>query len=101
MARPQSESVFVFDCLRLPPSSSLWCVFSCKGAATSLIPKVSVIVFASLRLCPFPSSAVFVHFRLRLSPSLSISVFGCLRLCPFPSSTVSVFVHFRLRLSPS
>ena len=40
-ARPQSESVFVFDCLRLSPSSP-------------------VSVFVSLRLRPSPSSSVSV-----------------------------------------
>ena len=53
-ARPQSESVSVFDCLRL-----------------RLSPSSSVSVFARLLLRLFPSSpvSVFVYLRLRLSPS--------------------------------
>ena len=58
-------------CLRLSPSSSLWGVVSCTGAATSLVPTVS--------LSPSSTVPVFVYFRLRLFQSSSFSVFVCLR----------------------
>ena len=63
-------------------SSSLRGVVSCKGAATSLVPRVSlsssspVSVYARLRLCQSPSTSVsvFARLRLRLPPSSSVSV---------------------------
>ena len=73
---------------------SLSGVVSCKGAATSLVPRVclssssssSVSVFVCLRLrhsgvssAMRESSFVFVRLRLRPSPCSSISVFVCLR----------------------
>ena len=98
--RPQSESVFVFFCLRLrlSPSSSFWGVVSCKGAATSLVPRVSLSSSSSV--------SVFVCLRLRLSPSSSfwgaVSCKGAATsLIPRVSSSLSVSVFARLRLSPS
>ena len=50
---------------------SLWGVVSCEGAATSLIPRVSLSSSSFLSVC--------ARLRLRPSPSSSISVFVCLR----------------------
>ena len=46
--------------LRLPPCSSLWGVVSCKGAATSLVPRVSVFVIICLSLRPSSFVSVVV-----------------------------------------
>ena len=79
-------------CLRLPLPSSLWCVVSCKRAATSLVPRVSLSSSVSFFVClclrhscvtsavkelPLRSSPERV--RPRLSPSSPVSVFVCLR----------------------
>ena len=125
LPRPQSESVFVFVCFRLPPSSSLWGVVSCKRAATTLVPRVPVFVFVCLRLRHSGVSLAIRELPLRSSPeclslSSSVSVFVCIRLrhsrvssavrelplrssperaCLrlFPSSSASVFVTPRCR----
>ena len=48
--RKSISSLFVFVCLcrHLPPSLSLWGVVSCKGAATSFIPRVSLSLSVSV-----------------------------------------------------
>ena len=108
-AHPQSESVFVFDCLRLhlPLPSSLWGVVSCQGAATLLIPRVSLSsslsvsvfiylclhhsgVLSAVRELQLHWSTEWVCFHLPLSQSLSIPVFA--HLCLQLSSSVSVTV---------
>ena len=48
------------------PSSLLWGVVSCKGAASTHVPRV--------RLSSSSTVSVFVCLRLRLPPSLSVSV---------------------------
>ena len=59
---PLRSSVFVVDCLRLrlPSSSSLWGVVSCKRAATSLVPRASLSSSASVFVSMFLSSSVSV-----------------------------------------
>ena len=84
-------------------SSSLWGVVSCKGAATSLIPRVSTSSSVSVCLCHSVVLLDVKELPLRSSPeclslSLSVSIFVCIRL---PHSGVSSAVReLPLRLSP-